>query len=191
MSDQEQCCFYRCEQPRSEGMYCDDHQRDEYAAFYGPAPAQEIARLPFMLPQEVMINDFAILLERWLPAHHIAYGGFYRTAKETICLNLEYGRPSNSCTVLHELIHAISHVHDLELTENQVGVLGKALVDLFNNNPWLVDTIDPKRRDEPGRALKNPPAEMVWRKIGGRHQRTIKEYPPRTPTVQIEKEAGE
>lgn len=50
--------------------------------------------------------------------------------------------------ILHESLHAMEHMYDVDLTEETVGKLGNMLGKLFIQNPWLVDYIKQEIKNE-------------------------------------------
>ncbi len=50
--------------------------------------------------------------------------------------------------ILHECLHAMEHMYDVDLTEETVGKLGNMLGKLFIQNPWLVDYIKQEIKNE-------------------------------------------
>lgn len=55
-----------------------------------------------------------------------------------ILISSECGEDFKRSTLLHEIVHIISGMNDLELSETQVSVLGIALFDIIKSNPKLV-----------------------------------------------------
>jgi hypothetical protein len=50
--------------------------------------------------------------------------------------------------LLHECLHAMEHMYDVDLTEEIVGKLGNMLGKLFVENPWLTDYIKQEIKNE-------------------------------------------
>lgn len=49
-------------------------------------------------------------------------------------------------TVYHEIIHAIDSMRHIDLSEEQVTMLGNSLASLFVSNPWLITYTNQKVR---------------------------------------------
>ena len=68
--------------------------------------------------------------------------------RHEIVINASQTDQSAQHTILHELIHAIEEKLHLELTERQVDCLALGFIDLFEENPELVDLLLPDRDSE-------------------------------------------
>ena len=61
-----------------------------------------------------------------------------------IVLNPNQSPESILHTLNHELIHAIEHKLQLELTERQVDLVALGLMDLFRSNPAMLQLLGPQ-----------------------------------------------
>lgn len=60
--------------------------------------------------------------------------GWYDDKNHTICLNKGMAKTRQMEVILHELIHAISSIHCLGLSEKQVKLLGVEILAVIRNN---------------------------------------------------------
>lgn len=58
---------------------------------------------------------------------------------EKILLNADAKEEQKKSTLLHELVHAMDEIYNIELNENQVDKLGNALYMLQKDNPELFE----------------------------------------------------
>lgn len=58
---------------------------------------------------------------------------------EKILLNADAKEEQKKSTLLHELVHAMDEIYNIELNENQVDKLGNALYMLQKDNPKLFE----------------------------------------------------
>jgi hypothetical protein len=65
----------------------------------------------------------------------------------TIEINPELESFDELDTLLHETLHAIDSMRQLDLTEELVGKLGHSLATLFVQNPWMITYINNKVKE--------------------------------------------
>ena len=56
------------------------------------------------------------------------------TDKNTIAIDMYQSKSHVESTLLHEILHILNNLYDLNLTEAQVAVLETALYDVIKNN---------------------------------------------------------
>lgn len=71
------------------------------------------------------------------------YDGFCSIPMEhEISINSEISGERVIDVLLHECLHAMEHMYDIDLSEEVVGKLGNMLGKLFVENPWMIQYIN-------------------------------------------------
>lgn len=65
--------------------------------------------------------------------------GLVNYDEEKILLNKKYTRNQRECTLIHEVIHAIDDLNEIDLTEEQVVKLGKGMYQFIKDNPHVFE----------------------------------------------------
>lgn len=61
---------------------------------------------------------------------------------QVIRLNKNYGDEQKKATLIHEILHGISNMYTLDMTEDLVTKLANALYIVMKDNPNLFNTLD-------------------------------------------------
>lgn len=61
---------------------------------------------------------------------------------QVIRLNKNYGDEQKKATLIHEILHGISNMYTLDMTEDLITKLANALYIVMKDNPNLFNTLD-------------------------------------------------
>jgi hypothetical protein len=92
------------------------------------------------LPKKVIIagHEITVRYARGLVDGENDCWGLYKDSNHTIYIKSGMDSSRKQEIFLHEIIHAIDHIHVLNLSEKAVKILGIEILGLFKNNRFSI-----------------------------------------------------